>query len=201
MAQYRVSFGEVTWNDFENIVEAHNPEEASPRTMPKPDLTYAFPVRDLSSSSSRGFARDEHLQAFSLQVLGNLVDQGISCAPTTGLRKWNKLPEKTGLSSTDRVCFPWAVVEMKRHATTDEGVITRCYCQAANAAAVALDMQAQLFKKLGHDSLTLMPPIITFTCVGPIVKVWLAYREQTGIFGGSTKVRVSCLLLIRADCL
>ena len=161
-------------------MDPHVRPGARDRTQPKPDLTYAFPVQDLNSSSSKGFGRDELLQTFSLQVLGKLVQQGISCTPTTGLKKWVNSTERTQVRGTDKMCFPWAVVEMKRHAEIDEAPIVRCYCQAANAAAAALEMQSQLFNNLGEDALLRPPPIIAFTCIGPIVKVWLAYRDEPG---------------------
>jgi hypothetical protein len=181
------SYESVTWNEFENLTKP-NPS-AKDRTLPKPDLTYAFPIHSLNSDNPKGFARDVFGQTFSLQVLGNLVQQGVSCAPTTGLRKWTNMPDKTLLHSSDRSCFPWAVVEMKPHASTSDASVERCYCQAANAAAAALDLQAQLFDKLGGNASSQSPPVIAFTCIGPIVKVWLAYQDKPGLSGKPYQVR------------
>lgn len=146
--------------------------------MPKPDLTYAFPVQELQPKISKGFARDDLPQAFSSSVLGELIKQDIACTPTCALKQWLKASNKSDISEPDRSCFPWAVVEMKRHRTRDKAAIERCYCQAANGAAAALDMQAQLFRRADHELLSRQPPIVTFTCIGPIVKVWLTYQNE-----------------------
>lgn len=168
------------------------------RTQPKPDHTYAFPILDLSRNDLRGFARDNSTQMLSLQVLGRLVKQGVSCASTTGLRQWIDAPKKTVLSSHDKACFPWAVVEFKKHVTAlgsaDE---ERCYCQAANAAAAALELQGQLFEKVGGNASVQSPPVIAFTCVGLIVKVWLAYQDEAGPTKTKQQVSGDSLLLSR----
>jgi hypothetical protein len=93
---------------------------------------------------------------------------------------------ETDLESADNCCFPWAVVEMKRH-TAGDALMIRCHCQVADAAA-ALDMRTQLFRKLGANALSQPPPIVTSTCIGPIVKVWLAYLNQPGLFKKPKKV-------------
>jgi hypothetical protein len=89
------------------------------------------------------------------------------------------------LKTDSKSCFPWAVVEMKRHAATST---ERCYCQAANATAAALEMQVQLFGGVGNDASLQTPPIVGFTCVGPHVKVWLTYEYQSEHSGERKKV-------------
>lgn len=81
----------------------------------------------------------------------------------------------------------------------NSNAVKRCYCQAANAAAAALDLQAQLFGKL-RDSCSLQPPpVIAFTCVGPVVKVWIAYQDNSRSSGTPVQVRTApsrfCLTL------
>jgi hypothetical protein len=109
------------------------------------------------------------------------------------------MPEKTTLSSTNKSCFPWAVVEMKRHAKTYDGSVERCYCQAANAAAAALELRAQLFDKLSGDILLQppLPPVIAFTCIGPIVKVWLAYQDKLSLRPGCNILYLEKLKQVR----
>ncbi|KAF1940462.1 hypothetical protein EJ02DRAFT_513093 [Clathrospora elynae] len=150
------NYESVLWNEFAVLLKPL--KNVKRRTQPKPDLTYAFPM----------------------QVLSGLIPHGVSCVPTTGLRNWTNtnVREKTILRGSDRSCFPWAVVEMKRDAATPDQSTKKCYCQAANAAAAALELQAQLFDKLGETSPEL-PPVVAFTCIGPNVKVWLAYQDQT----------------------
>ena len=172
------SYANVLWNEFDNFVK---PCPTAPnRTKPKPDLTYAFPIQTSASDDLGGFARDELTQTLSLQSLKKLVKQGVVCAPTTALRKGAALPGSTRWSSSDRSCFPWAIVEMKKHVSASEDDdVERCYCQAANAAAAALDLQEQLFKKIKDSCSIQPPPIVAFTCVGPVVKVWLAYQDRS----------------------
>lgn len=89
---------------------------------------------------------------------------------------------------------------MKKHVSApDDNAVERCYCQAANAAAVALDLQAQLFDKLKDSRSLQPPPVLAFTCVGPVVKVWLAYQDKSRYFGTPMQVRTAyshfCLTL------
>jgi hypothetical protein len=182
----------VEWNEFDKFAK---PCSASAhRTRPKPDLTYAFPIQTATPDSLEGFARDELAQTLSLQSLGKLAEQGVVCAPTTALRNRANLPDRSEWSSSDRSCFPWAIVEIEKDVTSPHHVaVERCYCQAANAAAAALDIQAQLFGKL-NDTLSLQPPpVVAFTCVGPVVKVWLAYHDRSTIFGPPVQVRATHL--------
>ncbi|KAJ8115029.1 hypothetical protein OPT61_g3241 [Boeremia exigua] len=192
-------YGEFTWNSFHEWSEARGQEGTLDRTMPKPDLTYAFPVQGQQLRILKGFARDDLLQTFSLQVLGSLVEQGVTCTPTTALRQWVKAPEKTEMSATDSSCFPWSVVEMKRNPTKDKASIERCYCQAANGAAAALDMHAQLYQRSGHELISRQPPVMAFTCNGPIVKVWLAYQDDSKLSQKPRKVSLCPTEQIIAD--
>jgi hypothetical protein len=162
---------DVAWNEF----PTWEPSKKHPvdRTQPKPDLTYAFPILKKGSEPLKGFERDEFTRCFSLEILGELRKNNILSAPTTGLNRWLKDPN-TRLWSKDYSCFPWAVVEMKR----DDETMERCYCQAANAAAAAVTLHAQLLEKSFGDSSSLVPPVIAFTTVGPNVKVWLAYQTS-----------------------
>lgn len=192
------SYENVRWNGFDDFAKfclwAPN------RTRPQPDLTYAFPIQTSNPENLRGFARDQLSQTLSLQSIKKLVEQGVICAPTTALRKRITLPDSTRWSSSDRSCFPWAIVEMKKHVSSpDDNAVERCYCQAANAAAAALDLQAQLFDKL-KDSCSLQPPpVVAFTCVGPVVKVWIAYQDKSRDSGIPMQVRTAypyfCLTL------
>jgi hypothetical protein len=185
------SYENVQWNEFDDFVRPC-PPGAPRRTHSKPDLTYAFPFQTSTPDDLKGFARDELTQALSLQSLGKLVERGVACAPTTALRKRVNLPNGTTWSSSDRSCFPWAVVEMKKNVSAPHDVaVERCYCQAANAAAAALDIQAQLFDKLNDNSSLRSPPVVAFTCIGPVVKVWLAYQDKSRIFGPTIQVRIS----------
>jgi hypothetical protein len=87
------------------------------------------------------------------------------------------------------------VVEFKRESKFNVSLSERCYCQAANASAAALDIRTELFTKaFGGADLT-VPPVIAFTCVGHVVKVWLTYNEAAEPDHHNTRVRVSVLSL------
>ncbi|CAO2657104.1 Nn.00g032300.m01.CDS01 [Neocucurbitaria sp. VM-36] len=177
--------GNCTWTEFPNL-NSRNTNLAR-RTRPKPDLTYAFPILNKSFNKLRGFERDDFTKAFSAQSLGTLTQKKIICTPTTGLRNWMKTPHRTFLGSADLACFPWAVVEFKREPRPGVSLEERCYCQAANASAAALDLRTQLLTD--DDACSTVPPVIAFTCVGHIVKVWLTYSEAADPRNHNTQIR------------
>ena len=92
-----------------------------------------------------------------------------------------KSPGGTILASPGRACFPWAIVEFKKESqSSSESAEERCYCQAANASAAALDLYTPLFSINCSEEDSEVPPVISFTCVGHTVKVWLTYLEKLG---------------------
>ncbi|KAF2818062.1 hypothetical protein CC86DRAFT_461261 [Ophiobolus disseminans] len=179
--------GNCTWMEFPNL----HPRDTNlaRRTRPKPDLTYAFPILKTFSNDLHGFERDDFTKSFSATSLGTLTQRGIICAPTTGLRNWMKTRDHTSLRSADLSCFPWAVVEFKRESRPRLSLEERCYCQAANASAAAFDLRMQLLTKDFDDAGSTVPPVIAFTCVGHIVKVWLTYSEAAEPRHHNTQVR------------
>jgi hypothetical protein len=88
------------------------------------------------------------------------------------------------MQSSATMCFPWAVVEVKKrpHKQTHpqkQQVRDRCYQQAANASASALDIMSRLFQEPSGPLPDDLPPIIAFTCVGPELRLG-KYRRQKG---------------------
>lgn len=141
-------------------------------------MTYGFPVYGPEQKIPDGG------RYFAYEFLRDLYFHPklkVRTAPSAGIRT-----SKTfrGLMEEHLLCYPWAVVEVK-HAKVDDKDIKFCYRQAANAAAAALDIRYSLFASshptLDEDKVRGLPipPIITFTCVGPSVKVWLAYLESS----------------------
>jgi hypothetical protein len=184
------SYENVLWDEFGNFVKPSS--QKSNRTPPQPDLTYAFLIQTSTSYSLKGFARDELAQSLSLQSLMKLVEQGITCAPTSTLGKATALGCRTNWSSSDRSCFPWAIVEIEKDVSVLEyDAIERCYCRAANAASAALDLQAQVFNEFQQSCSLQPPPVVAFTCVGPIVKVWLAYQDKSRVSAIPIQVRIA----------
>jgi hypothetical protein len=85
---------------------------------------------------------------------------------------------------------------MKKNVSApNDDAIDRCYSQAANAAAAALDIQAQLFNKLKESCSLQPPPVVAFTCVGPVVKVWHAYQDKSQSLASPIQVRTIQLCL------
>jgi hypothetical protein len=112
-------------------------------------------------------------------VLGELRNNeqvNIRSTPTTPLRRYSA-DKRNILGATDKMCYPWAIVETKK-STPGASKETKCYCQAANASAQALVMRAELAKKAKEKSKTLEACVIfAYTCIGPSIKLWMTYRD------------------------
>ena len=104
--------------------------------------------------------------------------------------------ESLQLRATDLICFPWAIVEVKKNkekimpgaaytkhnrkiARKNEASEQFCYCQAANASASALTMREEL-TVVANDPSELRDALVifSFTCIGPSVKLWVTYRRK-----------------------
>ena len=150
------------------------------RTYPKLDLTFAFPISKSASERPKGFERDEFTRLFSLKTLAKLREDRFISTPTTGLQKWSESKGYVSLATSDLSCFPWAVVEIKKRVEAPHSRIERCYCQAANGAAAALTIRERFLERCygyGADASIDIPPVISFTCIGPIVRVWLTFQS------------------------
>jgi hypothetical protein len=93
------------------------------------------------------------------------------------------------------MCFPWAVVEIKRgtafheqqteeaeeaEARAHEKRKQFCYCQAANASAAALNLREDLAARANDRSKLVEARVVfSFTCVGSAIKLWLTYRKKS----------------------
>jgi hypothetical protein len=113
--QSKLSFhseGNCLWTEFNNL-EPCGPN-LIPRTFPKPDLAYAFPVVNRMFENLRGAERDAFSRCFSLEAIQTLGAKGTISTVTTGLRRSALSTKEIALSTADRACFPWAVVEVKK---------------------------------------------------------------------------------------
>jgi hypothetical protein len=165
---------DLSWNEFAQVDLCSGFPK---RTGPRPDVTYAFPIIDMSTVAP-AHRLDSQVRGFSKEVISRLYSRNISLkfAPTTGLRQYTK-KNITKLRTSHLNCFPWAVVEVKPDEVV-KSVESFCYCQAANASAEAHAMREKLMEYIGedteeHDALV----IFSFTCIGPDIKFWLTYRE------------------------
>ena len=186
---------DVLWNEFPQWARL-NPEMVRV-TQPKPDLTYGFPIISPKDEAYK-VKSDHQVDSFTLPVLAELRNrekESLISAPTTALYNWAaknnaKLPE-----AKDMMCFPWAIVEVKRGTaepvTEDEHEVNEaearahlgrtqfCYCQAANASAAGLTLRERLAASAKDTSkLDNARVMFSFTCVGSAVKLWITYREE-----------------------
>ncbi|KAK3629992.1 hypothetical protein LTR56_017751 [Elasticomyces elasticus] len=177
----------LLWNDH-GMTPALDEEMPFPsRTTPKPDLTIGFPVYHSLDTFRDMTAKEHYGKVFSVDFLAQLRRPSrpdtskLRFALTTGLSKVSRNAE-VFLGDSDLICFPWAVVEAKRPARPgdDRSPEERCYCQAANAAAAALDIFDSLIQEVAQVCSDEVPPVIAFTSVGPHLKVWLAFRQTNG---------------------
>ncbi|KIW20723.1 hypothetical protein PV08_01300 [Exophiala spinifera] len=144
-------------------------------TGPKPDLTYGFPIHQSLHHLAEGFKDDDSVTNFSLKELGKLRTQGLISAPLSGLSNWVQNPSFEILRS-HRMCFPWAVVELKP-SMVPQSEIYFAYCQAANATSAALRLLEKLLERAGGPERRI-PPVVAFTCIGPFIRTWLAYSSS-----------------------
>jgi hypothetical protein len=183
------SEGNCSWTEFDDIEPCDL--NLKPRTLPKPDLAYAFPVVNRMFKDLKGAERDEFSRCFSLEAIQMLAAKDTISTVTTGLRRSMDSTQECVLSTADRACFPWAVVEVKKQVPAGhDAAVKRCYCQAANAAAAAIALRAQLFDKVVPDACSTMPPVIAFTCCGPEVRVWLMYYTEPDAERKRARVRI-----------
>jgi hypothetical protein len=150
------------------------------RSAPKPDIFFGFPIRRPSKWYARGLDRSALVYNFSMAKLHSLLSHGVYCSPTTGIAAYPAdrpfTAEKTHSISNDHlVCFPFAVVELK-HEMVGQTREQQCYCQAANAASTALKLFEKLYSLADQQwSNNHVPPVVAFTCIGPKIRLWIAY--------------------------
>ncbi|RYN71745.1 hypothetical protein AA0117_g9192 [Alternaria alternata] len=178
---------DVAWNECDNGLS----------TAPRPDLTYAFPIiNDHTSEIAAVYRFDRDVENFTLSALGELRNrQGseIIPSPKKSLHRFaSKKPRALG--DTDLICFPWAIVEFKTSAWRTNGT-EYCFFQAANASAEALIMREKLAERVSHPSKDARV-IFSFACVGPNVRLFVTYRDDTE----SAKIWMRCIWATSLEC-
>ncbi|KAF2658935.1 hypothetical protein K491DRAFT_713180 [Lophiostoma macrostomum CBS 122681] len=190
--------GNVLWTESQKAFQWK--ENFTPgirqRTGPKPDLTYGFRSHETSDRRWSSLML-QYNRNLSFDVLGKLraSQSRILPAVTSGLFKWQSWKEGNGkeprtLLGPDRLCFPWAVVEVK-HAQVLMPAEEYCQCKLANATACAYDIRENLIRSV--DVPSEIPPMIGFTCVGPKLRLWLTYR------GDDNQIQMVCVWATRLD--
>lgn len=155
--------------------------------QPQPDWTASFPVRAETSKcvpeSSLRLPLDHQAandpSAFPLMTLQRLASHGLA---------WNAyqlfLRPSQASNEGPRACFPWLVVEHGeiRSETTGMGdYADHAWGRAANAGNAAIMMLEHLAKgatESPHD----IPPVITITTAGHLVKVWIMFLHEGASF-------------------
>lgn len=139
-----------------------------------PDITYGFAVFDRSVRQRLPLLFDcpDSNKLFSRDFLSRIrSERGVKIKSTP-----QKFPtsDLKALRNDNRMCFPWAVLEIKKNETKSS---EKCHSQAANAAAAALEFRKGLFHRAypPGDQRDLIPPVVAFTSVGAWLRVWLAY--------------------------
>jgi hypothetical protein len=148
-------------------------------TIPKPDFYFGFPIYDMKLYRHHGFVKVDSFQNFTASTLFHLKGKGLCSAPTSGFATC--LKDNKNVPQHNLLCFPWAVVELKKFEEGNKvNPTTLAYCQAANAGSTALCMLENLteFSEPKPDNQHI-PPVVTFTCVGGESKVWLVYSHPT----------------------
>ncbi|KAF8849678.1 hypothetical protein BDZ45DRAFT_809789 [Acephala macrosclerotiorum] len=175
------SDGEELWDEAHSIRRLNVLRTPLP-TIPKPDIYCGFPVYDSQRYNTYGFWKDDFIQNFTVETLSHLRENGMSSTATSAVAKRlaeKMKPGKAGelIPPHHLLCFPFAVIELKRHKQRNNNELaTEVYRQAANASSTALCMMENLakFAEITKNSQHI-PPIVVVTCVGGDTKVWLAY--------------------------
>ena len=131
-----------------------------------------------------GLERYDMIDNFTVNKLCSLRAFGLHSSPTDGLTNFSSRSPGSvqKLTYNDLICFPFAVVELK-HGMVGGSQEEFCYCQAANGASAALSMLENLFEYTERkQNYQHVPPVVAFTCIGPSVRLWIAYavREPNG---------------------
>lgn len=156
------------WNRAHVALRKTTPKSASDLSAPKVDLYVALPILS-NSFEPRGFCKDDSIQNFNPTRLARLGEKGLISCPIASLSS-RKPPGQKHL-----VCFPSAVIEAKHHDVTEKEK-DMCYWQAANASSSAVAMLSKLAAYPKESfSVQIVRPVVSFTFIGPKVKVWITY--------------------------
>lgn len=133
---------------------------------------YHFQMMGNMPQVASSTARQWHLapnaslaETFSWYLLGKLHEHGLRPTP---FKVFHETPKQANLR-----CYPWLIVEHKKEKNQ---LAMTVYCQAANAAARAVQMNEVAAKyAVAMEGSAQIPPVVTITTIGPQVKVWIAY--------------------------
>ena len=146
---------------------------------PKPDFWFGL-----------GLYNDKQL---SLLKGLELKDKGIDYFVQKDLEDMSKNRHESliyqPLVSRRYAAFPWMVVEVKSEVGSED----ECIRQAANASHTSLILCERLAEPASADA----SPIVAFTSVGPVVKIFIAYKSDEN---GEDDVYVRPFLIYETSC-
>ncbi|OAL44690.1 hypothetical protein IQ07DRAFT_635978 [Pyrenochaeta sp. DS3sAY3a] len=191
----------MTWTDYDEEINQMDwsPLDSTLPTDPRPTFTYGFKATRANAVEPRITGMSD-LKIFPYDVLARLRGEipPIRTTVTSHLldlctqedQNGNEVVQEHGPgcekkkddgstppdpTSADLLCFPWAAVQITRFQSTG-ALGESCSWQLAKASACAYNMREVLFYSLG--TLDLIEPIIGFTCIGPLVGLWLTYQGE-----------------------
>ncbi|KAK9416275.1 hypothetical protein SUNI508_01692 [Seiridium unicorne] len=171
---------EIPWNLFATK-KGYRAKDRQYLTMPKVDRAFYFTVHD--SKSTRGSAayyqwrnspQEKFIENFSYETLRHLSPHGLQSSPLDS-NKLNSTLTNGGDSfrPSSLCCFPWLIIEHKKD---DQRKADFCSWQAANASSAAVMLlQSAAHYAEEQDNCQHVPPVISITTVGEIVRVWITY--------------------------
>ncbi|KAF4627193.1 hypothetical protein G7Y89_g10961 [Cudoniella acicularis] len=143
-------------------------------TAPKVDLYIALPIFSRESNAT-GFYRDDYIQNFTETLLARLEQTKNGNLISNPIKQIDSI---RGMDEKHLVCFPSTVVEIKHH-KVKKSEISKCYHQAANAAATTLSMLGRLsYLSLSPVAAGGIQPAVAFTFIGNKYRVWVAYIDR-----------------------
>ena len=162
-------------------METYTKESFNPISAPKADAFLSFHAHERNMSDGGSLRQDDYIQNFSQTRLIELYEK--SERMNRQENDWNcsftPSPSRsfyTAANNKDRICFPWAICEIKHQGHINNSEEQFLFCQAANGAAVSLTLLANAaaagFKEPPIHEIR---PVVVFTFTGPVTRVWLAY--------------------------
>lgn len=165
----------LLWNASDPFRDLDSQLEWPPQ--PQTDLAFGFRIWNGREGNFQGREIGPAKENFSFKVLQALSRSDMFHA----MPSVHSMAEE--VEPSDRLFgFPFAVVELKSD-KVEKRDQTTCLCQAANSASTSLKIQEMLWEKAGDRGQH--PPVISFTCIGAEITLWLAFtiRGKNGKIG------------------
>lgn len=134
-------------------------------SQPQSDIAFGFRIWYGRQNIQQGREIGPAKKNFSFDVL-----QRLSRSMTLHAMPLITSNDTVGNTSDRLLGFPFAIVEIKRNVSPAR---EKCICQAANGTSTSLKIQEKLWNESGARGRP--PPVVSFTCIGAEVKMWLTF--------------------------